>query len=68
MTSEQLVERLFLTTIGALELLSVHIGHRLGLYETLHTTGACTPHDLASRAVSTSGTRASGSSSRPSPA
>jgi SAM-dependent methyltransferase len=48
--TDQLVERLFTTTIGALELFSVHLGRRLGLYETLRDRGACTASDLAERA------------------
>lgn len=45
-----LVERLFESTIGALELLSVHLGWRLGLYEVLAASGPLTAADLAAKA------------------
>src|SRR4051794_31044724 len=47
---DALVERLFQATIGALELYSIHLGWRLGLYETLAADGALTPSELARRA------------------
>ena len=45
-----LVERLFESTIGALELLSVYLGWRLGLYVTLATSGPMTVDGLAAAA------------------
>ena len=50
-TSDQdaLVDRLFQATIGTLELFSVHLGWRLGLYTALGD-GPCTPAELAERA------------------
>jgi len=47
---DALVERLFQATIGTLELYSVHLGWRLGLYEALSGDGAVTPAELAARA------------------
>lgn len=47
---DALVERLFEATLGALELFSVHIGWRLGLYAELADWGPATPPDLARRA------------------
>jgi SAM-dependent methyltransferase len=44
-----LVERLADATLGTLEVASVHIGHRLGLYRRLADSGASTAADLASR-------------------
>ena len=45
-----LVERIFAATIGALELASVHVGGRLGLYRELDRGGDATPAELAARA------------------
>jgi SAM-dependent methyltransferase len=45
--SEALVERLFGATVGALELLSIHVGTRLGLYRALHDGGPMTAPRLA---------------------
>ena len=47
---DALVERLFEATVDALELLSVHIGWRLGLYEALAGDGGLTSGQLAERA------------------
>jgi len=46
---DALTERLFEATVGALELLSVHIGWRLGLYQAL-VAGPATEAELAERA------------------
>jgi SAM-dependent methyltransferase len=46
---DQLVDRLFSDTIGALELLSVYVGDRLGLYAAL-AEGPATSAELATRA------------------
>jgi SAM-dependent methyltransferase len=47
---EALVERLFESTIGTLELYSVHIGWRLGLYRALRDAESLTSTELASAA------------------
>lgn len=47
--TQALVERLFAATIGALELASVHIGNRLGLYRALADGKTTTSADLAAR-------------------
>jgi len=44
------VGRLFEAAIGAVDLVSVYLGDRLGLYRALADAGASTPRDLASRA------------------
>jgi 2-polyprenyl-3-methyl-5-hydroxy-6-metoxy-1,4-benzoquinol methylase len=49
--SGALVERLFSATIDALELLSVHLGTRLGLYVALRDGGPMTPGELAAAAA-----------------
>lgn len=40
---DALATRLFEATLGALELLSVHLGLDLGLYEALRAGGPATP-------------------------
>lgn len=47
--TQALVERLFAATIGMLELASIHIGNRLGLYRALADGGDATPGELAHR-------------------
>jgi SAM-dependent methyltransferase len=47
---DALVERLFEAALGGLELFSVHLGWRLGLYETLASAGPLTAAELAERA------------------
>jgi 2-polyprenyl-3-methyl-5-hydroxy-6-metoxy-1,4-benzoquinol methylase len=49
-TTDALVERLFGSTVGALELLSVHLGSTLGLYDALLAGDGLTPPELADRA------------------
>ena len=53
-TSDQardaLVERLFLATVGTLELYSVYLGWRLGLYGVLRDTGPLSSDELATEA------------------
>jgi len=44
-------ERLFLANIAAMEVFSVYIGDRLGLYRTLAEGGAATAGELAKRAI-----------------
>ncbi|MGQ0630338.1 MAG: class I SAM-dependent methyltransferase [Sporichthyaceae bacterium] len=46
---DALVERLFEATIGTLEMFSVHLGSRLGLYTTLRDLGAVTADQLAAK-------------------
>lgn len=47
---DALVERLFLATVGAWDLLAVYIGDRLGLYRMLADRGAMTSAELAGAA------------------
>ena len=49
-TSTTLDERIFESTIQAMELVSVHLGERLGLYTALRTHGASTYPELAAAA------------------
>ncbi len=49
-SGEALVGRLFDQTLGALELLNVYIGERLGLYRALDGAGPATAAELAARA------------------
>jgi 2-polyprenyl-3-methyl-5-hydroxy-6-metoxy-1,4-benzoquinol methylase len=44
-----LAERLFSDVVGALELFTVYLGERLGLYRALDTGGAATSSELAGR-------------------
>jgi 2-polyprenyl-3-methyl-5-hydroxy-6-metoxy-1,4-benzoquinol methylase len=48
-STDALVERLFLATIGTLEVAAVHVGARLGFYRTLADEGRATPAELAER-------------------
>ena len=47
---DALAERLFTATLGAFDLLAVHLGLDLGLYACLHEHGPATPDELATRA------------------
>jgi 2-polyprenyl-3-methyl-5-hydroxy-6-metoxy-1,4-benzoquinol methylase len=47
---DALVERLFESTIATLELFSVHLGFRLGLYHAFDEAGPLSPPELAERA------------------
>jgi SAM-dependent methyltransferase len=47
---DELVERLFGNALGAMDLLCVYLGDRLGLYRTLADAGASTSAELASAA------------------
>ena len=49
--ADELVDRLFGATLGALELLSVHLGWRLGLYRLLGERGPLTSSELAQTAA-----------------
>ncbi|HYX60850.1 MAG TPA: hypothetical protein VE888_17785, partial [Streptosporangiaceae bacterium] len=44
-----LTSRLFRDMTGALELLTVYLGERLGLYQALHAGGPATSAELAAR-------------------
>jgi hypothetical protein len=44
---DELVERLFGSALGAMDLLCVYVGDRLGLYGALADTGPSTPAELA---------------------
>jgi hypothetical protein len=48
--TEALVERLFAAMVDTLEVASVHVGGRLGLYRALADGGDATPGELAARA------------------
>jgi SAM-dependent methyltransferase len=47
---DALAERLFEATLGAFDLLAIHLGLDLGLYASLRDAGPATPVDLADRA------------------
>jgi 2-polyprenyl-3-methyl-5-hydroxy-6-metoxy-1,4-benzoquinol methylase len=49
-TADALVGRLFEATLGMMDVLSVYLGDRLGLYRALHDEGPATAGDLATRA------------------
>jgi 2-polyprenyl-3-methyl-5-hydroxy-6-metoxy-1,4-benzoquinol methylase len=48
--TEAFVERLFGATLGAIDVMSVYLGDRLGLYHSLAKDGPATPPELAKRA------------------
>src|SRR5215468_591509 len=50
---EALADRLFRDMVGALELLTVYLGERLGLYAALHAGGPATSAELAARTGTT---------------
>ncbi len=47
--TEALADRLFHDAAGALELYTIYLGERLGLYRALHEDGPATPGELAAR-------------------
>ena len=49
METEALSDHLFESMLGAMDALTMAIGHRLGLYEALHHAGKATPGELAAR-------------------
>ncbi len=49
LTADAFAERLFMSTLGAMEILSVYAGDRLGWYRSLATDGAATFAELAER-------------------
>ncbi|MET0448281.1 MAG: methyltransferase domain-containing protein [Aeromicrobium sp.] len=50
MEAEQLADQLFAATLGAMDVLSIHLGDRLGLYAVLRDAGPVTAAELADRA------------------
>ena len=48
-TPDAFVGRLFEASIGMLDVMSVYVGDRLGLYRALHDGGPATPRELAAR-------------------
>src|SRR5512135_1350259 len=48
-----LADRMFRNMTGALELLTVYLGERLGLYQALHADGPATSAELAARTGTT---------------
>ena len=50
-SAEALVGRLFEASLGMMDLMSVYVGDRLGLYRALHDGGPATPAELATRAA-----------------
>ncbi|MDQ2965415.1 MAG: class I SAM-dependent methyltransferase [Chloroflexota bacterium] len=49
-TPDELVGRLFASTLGMMEVMAAYLGDQLGLYRALHDGGPSTPAELASRA------------------
>lgn len=49
-TPDALVARLFEASLGMMDVMSVYVGDRLGLYRALHNSGPATAADLASSA------------------
>ncbi|WP_244930762.1 class I SAM-dependent methyltransferase [Nocardioides sp. W7] len=47
MKTDDLAERLFGSVLGALDVLSLHVGDQLGLYRLLHQRGPCTVAEAA---------------------
>lgn len=48
-TADEFAERLFGSVLGMIEVLSIHLGDRLGWYQSLATEGPATPAELAQR-------------------
>ncbi|MFI6507088.1 class I SAM-dependent methyltransferase [Streptosporangium sp. NPDC050855] len=48
-TTEEFTERMFASALGTIEILSMHIGDRLGWYRALADHGPATPAELAAR-------------------
>src|SRR6478609_2848083 len=49
-TADQLIGRVFEATLGMMDILSIYLGDRLGLYRALVNGGPATAGDLATRA------------------
>ena len=47
---EEFVGRLFMASLGAFEVMTVYVGGKLGLYQSLRDDGPATPSELAARA------------------
>ena len=62
--AEEFVGRVFNGALGAIDVFTVYIGDRLGLYAALAATNALTPPGSRLRRTSTRATHASGSNSR----
>ena len=60
-----LAGRLFRDMTGALELLTVYLGERLGLYQALSAGGPATSAELAARTAPSSGTSGNGWNTTP---
>lgn len=48
-SADALAQRLFSSTVAALDLAGVYLGERLGYYRSLHAEGPATPDELAAR-------------------
>ncbi|MFZ2178106.1 MAG: class I SAM-dependent methyltransferase [Rhodococcus sp. (in: high G+C Gram-positive bacteria)] len=48
-TSSEMAQRIFDASLGAIDLLAIHLGDRLGWYRSLTTDGPATPDELAGR-------------------
>jgi len=61
-----LADRLFQAGVATIDLLTVYLGLRLGLYQALHDHGSCTEDELAAATgISRRATPGNGWSSRP---
>jgi SAM-dependent methyltransferase len=49
MTTDALAERVFGAALGTIDILSIHLGDRLGWYRSLRDDGPATPDELAAR-------------------
>ncbi len=49
-TADELVDRLFTSTLGMMDVMSVYVGDQLGLYRALRDRGSATSTELAKRA------------------
>ncbi|GIH76780.1 class I SAM-dependent methyltransferase [Planobispora longispora] len=50
MNTEEFADRVFRSALGAIEILSIHLGDRLGWYRALAARGPATPAELTARA------------------
>ena len=46
-SADEFVERIFASALGTIEIYSIHIGDRLGLYKSLAGAGGMTTAELA---------------------
>ncbi len=49
MQTDELADHLFASVLGALDVLTVHIGDQFGVYDLLHRDGPLTPEEVAER-------------------